>query len=87
MPMQATLPQRLAARDQRWLRYLADLQEYATVPQPLESVGTRLRVTGLVLEAAGIRVPVGCARSSRTTMATSGACWPKSSASAGIAPS
>jgi flagellum-specific ATP synthase len=59
MPMQTTLPQRLAARDQRWLRYLADLQEYATVPQPLESVGTLLRVTGLVLEAAGIRVPVG----------------------------
>jgi flagellum-specific ATP synthase len=59
MQPQATLPQRLAARDQRWLRYLADLQEYAIVPQPLESVGTLLRVTGLVLEAAGIRVPVG----------------------------
>ncbi len=59
MQPQATLSQRLAARDQRWLRYLADLQEYATVPQPLESVGTLLRVTGLVLEAAGIRVPVG----------------------------
>ena len=46
MQAQATLPQRLAARDQRWLRYLGDLQEYATVPQPLESVGTLLRVTG-----------------------------------------
>jgi flagellum-specific ATP synthase len=29
------------------------------VPQPLEAVGTLLRVTGLVLEAAGVRVPVG----------------------------
>lgn len=46
-------------RVERWNRYLSDLQEYATVKQPLESVGRLLRVTGLVLEAAGIRVPVG----------------------------
>lgn len=46
-------------RAERWNRYLSDLQEYATVKQPLESVGRLLRVTGLVLEAAGIRVPVG----------------------------
>lgn len=54
-----SLQQRLALRDQRWQRYLADMTEYAAVAQPLESVGTLLRVTGLVLEAAGIRVPVG----------------------------
>jgi flagellum-specific ATP synthase len=54
-----TLEQRLHKRGQRWQRYLADLNEHAGVPQPLESVGTLLRVTGLVLEAAGIRVPVG----------------------------
>jgi flagellar biosynthesis/type III secretory pathway ATPase len=54
-----SLEQRLALRDQRWQRYLADMTEYAAVAQPLESVGTLLRVTGLVLEAAGIRVPVG----------------------------
>ena len=54
-----TLAQRLEVRDRRWQRYLADLQEHAAQPQPLESVGTLLRVTGLVLEAAGIRVPVG----------------------------
>lgn len=47
------------ARHRKWGRYLADLQEFAAVAQPLESVGTLLRVTGLVLEAAGIRVPVG----------------------------
>lgn len=47
------------SRSRRWNRYLSDLQEFAAVPQPLESVGTLLRVTGLVLEAAGIRVPVG----------------------------
>ena len=46
-------------RQRRWNRYLADLQNYAATPQPLETVGTLLRVTGLVLEAAGVRVPVG----------------------------
>ena len=46
-------------RQRRWSRDLADLQNYAATPQPLETVGTLLRVTGLVLEAAGVRVPVG----------------------------
>jgi len=59
MKAQATLEQRLDARSQRWSQYLSDLQDYAAQPQPLENVGTLLRVTGLVLEAAGIRVPVG----------------------------
>jgi flagellum-specific ATP synthase len=53
------LTDRVLARDRRWLRHLAELQEHAAAPLPLESVGTLLRVTGLVLEAAGIRVPVG----------------------------
>lgn len=53
------LPQRLAQRAQHWQRWMNDLQAYAQVPQPLESEGTLLRVTGLVLEAAGVRVPVG----------------------------
>jgi flagellum-specific ATP synthase len=43
----------------QWTRYLADLQDYAALPQPLDSSGTLVRVTGLVLEAAGVRVPVG----------------------------
>ncbi|MDO9073490.1 MAG: flagellar protein export ATPase FliI [Rubrivivax sp.] len=51
--------ERLRSRSQRWQRYLADLQGYAALQQPLETVGTLLRVTGLVLEAAGVRVPVG----------------------------
>jgi flagellum-specific ATP synthase len=46
-------------RSARWTRYLADLQDYAALPQPLEASGTLVRVTGLVLEAAGVRVPVG----------------------------
>jgi flagellum-specific ATP synthase len=47
------------ARSARWTRYLDDLQSYAALPQPLETEGSLVRVTGLVLEAAGVRVPVG----------------------------
>ncbi len=46
-------------RAQHWQRYLSDLQAYASVPMPLETEGMLARVTGLVLEAAGIRAPVG----------------------------
>ena len=53
------MPTPPAARSARWLQYLADLQEYAALPQPLDSSGTLVRVTGLVLEAAGVRAPVG----------------------------
>ena len=53
------LADRVQQRGQRWQRYLSDLQDYAQLPQALDSVGTLLRVTGLVLEAAGVRVPVG----------------------------
>ena len=44
---------------ERWQRYLADLQRFAAAAVPLEAQGLLVRVTGLVLEAAGIRVPVG----------------------------
>jgi len=53
------LAERLAARDARWQRWLENLEQYSALPQPLEAVGTLLRVTGLVLEALGVRVPVG----------------------------
>ena len=43
----------------KWRRYLADLQAATAEPLPLETQGRLVRVTGLVLEAAGIRVPVG----------------------------
>ena len=42
-----------------WRRYLANLQSFAADEVPLETQGLLVRVTGLVLEAAGIRVPVG----------------------------
>ncbi len=52
-------PGRSPDREQRWDRFLADLRHYAAVPQPLEMEGSLVRVTGLVLEAAGVRAPVG----------------------------
>ncbi len=42
-----------------WQRYLRDLEGFAAEPIALETQGTLVRVAGLVLEAAGIRVPVG----------------------------
>jgi flagellum-specific ATP synthase len=46
-------------RSRRWQRYLGDLQAYAALPVPLETEGSLVRVAGLVLEATGVRVPVG----------------------------
>ncbi len=48
-----------AERLQHWPRFLEDMGHYAALPQPLEMEGTLVRVTGLVLEAAGVRAPVG----------------------------
>ena len=42
-----------------WPRYLADMRSFAADKVALETQGLLVRVTGLVLEAAGIRVPVG----------------------------
>jgi flagellum-specific ATP synthase len=42
-----------------WQHYLDDLKAHAAGPVPLEVQGTLVRVAGLVLEAAGLRVPVG----------------------------
>jgi len=46
-------------RLRRWAHYLDDLVAYAAVQTPLQTHGTLVRVTGLVLEAAGVRAPVG----------------------------
>ncbi|MDE2298731.1 MAG: FliI/YscN family ATPase, partial [Burkholderiales bacterium] len=42
-----------------WQRYLADMRSFSADKVRLETQGLLVRVTGLVLEAAGIRVPVG----------------------------
>ncbi|MGA1316397.1 MAG: flagellar protein export ATPase FliI [Rubrivivax sp.] len=43
----------------RWQHFLATLCDAAGAAEPVEAIGTLVRVTGLVLEAAGVRVPVG----------------------------
>ena len=52
-------PTPTSPRLQRWTHYLDDLAAYAAVQAPLQTHGTLVRVTGLVLEAAGVRAPVG----------------------------
>ncbi len=54
-----TLPERLQARAERWQRWGAELEARAAVRPPLEVEGRLLRVTGLVMEASGVRVPMG----------------------------
>ena len=76
---------RAPQRAERWRRYLADLEAYAAVPQPLDSEGTLVRVTGLVLEAAGVRVPVGSVCEVSAVERRAGR-WPRSSASTATAP-
>jgi flagellum-specific ATP synthase len=44
---------------EHWQRYLAAMTAFAAEPVAPEAHGLLVRVTGLVLEAAGIRVPVG----------------------------
>ncbi|MDN3919769.1 flagellar protein export ATPase FliI [Roseateles violae] len=48
-----------AQRRERWGQYLSDLQAFAGNQQPLEAQGKLVRVAGLVLEATGVKVPVG----------------------------
>ena len=55
----STLAERLAQREQRWSIWMQCLEQQAGLTQPLASEGVLLRVTGLVLEAAGVRAPVG----------------------------
>ena len=58
MNLDTTIAAKQSAGD-KWRRYLADLESFAADAVPFETYGRLVRVTGLVLEAAGIRVPVG----------------------------
>ena len=60
-PSAAGEPQALACdtSTQRWSTFLSAMVAQAESSEPLETVGTLVRVAGLVLEAAGVRVPVG----------------------------
>lgn len=57
-PLEAQAVQR-AANIESWHRYLSDLESFPAERLPLEAQGLLVRVAGLVLEASGIRVPVG----------------------------
>ena len=54
----------------RWNRFLDDLDACAGASMPLENQGKLVRVAGLVLEAAGLKLPVGavCEIHSETRM-------------------
>ncbi|RZI84457.1 MAG: flagellar protein export ATPase FliI [Rubrivivax sp.] len=56
----------------RWNRFLSDLDACANTAIPLENQGKLVRVAGLVLEAAGLRLPVGavCEIHSETRLET-----------------
>ena len=43
----------------RWGHFMDDVRTSANAPTPLEVSGTLTRLAGLVLEAVGLRVPVG----------------------------
>jgi len=47
------------ATTEHWRRFMGDMERFSAEPVPLETQGLLVRVAGLVLEAAGIRVPVG----------------------------
>ena len=57
--MNSQLEARALATTANWGRFLADVKNFAAEPVPLETVGRLVRVAGLVLEASGIRLPVG----------------------------
>jgi flagellum-specific ATP synthase len=48
-----------APASSEWTRFMDDALQRTAAPTPLEARGTLTRLAGLVLEAAGIRVPVG----------------------------
>lgn len=49
----------MSSRTDRWAQYFDDLQAFAGNAPALEPQGKLVRVAGLVLEATGVKVPVG----------------------------
>lgn len=46
---------------QRWKSYMRDCKEILQIVEPLEIAGRITKLTGLVMEAAGIKLPIGSA--------------------------
>ncbi len=53
--------QQNSVHQQRWQSYMNDCHEVLRIVEPLEIAGRITKLTGLVMEAAGIKLPVGCA--------------------------
>ncbi|MFG6448185.1 flagellar protein export ATPase FliI [Roseateles sp. BYS180W] len=49
----------MSVRTHHWEQYLAELESYASTGFALEPQGKLVRVAGLVLEATGVKVPLG----------------------------
>ncbi len=45
----------------RWKNYLRDCSQLLQIADPLQVAGRVTRVTGLVMEAAGLKLPIGAA--------------------------
>ena len=50
---------RVLVQAEKWQRFFSDLVQQSAEPQPLQAQGLLVKVAGLVLEAAGLRLPVG----------------------------
>jgi len=50
-----------AVHQQRWQHYLNDCSEIIDIVEPLEVAGRITKLTGLVMEAVGIKLPIGSA--------------------------
>lgn len=46
---------------ERWQDYIRDCREILRIIEPLEIAGRITKLTGLVMEAVGIQLPIGCA--------------------------
>ncbi len=57
--MTPAITARTVEQTAHWHRFLSDLEDLSREPLPIEPQGLLVRAAGLVLEAAGVRVPVG----------------------------
>ena len=58
-PVTALFPRTLVSRIRRWQRYFEDCKAAARASQPFTVSGRLTRVAGLVMEAVGLKLPVG----------------------------
>jgi flagellum-specific ATP synthase len=50
-----------SVHSERWQSYLKDCHEILNIVEPVEIAGRIIKLTGLVMEAAGIKLPIGSA--------------------------